>query len=57
MYNESTLSFGVVPPLVATSTVAVLPATGADTITTLGGAVFAGLVTWAVIYLYKMKQA
>lgn len=56
MYTESTLTSGVVPPLVTTGTIAVLPATGADTITTLALGVFAGLSAWAIIYLYTIKR-
>lgn len=56
MYTESTLTSGVVPPLVTTGTIAVLPATGTDTITTLAIGVFAGLSAWAIIYLYTTKH-
>lgn len=53
MYGEVQGS-SIVPPAVATGTVAVLPATGADVITSLAVAVGAGLVTWGAVYLYKV---
>lgn len=53
MYDNSTLGASVIPPVVATGTVAVLPATGVDFITTLAIAVAAGLVAWGSVYFYK----
>lgn len=56
MYTESTLTSGIVPPIVTTGTIALLPATGADTITSLAVGVLAGLTAWAIIYLYTTKH-
>lgn len=53
MYGEVNGS-SIVPPVVATGSVAVLPATGADVLTTLAIAVGAGLITWAALYYYKV---
>lgn len=49
MYGE-VQGTSVIPPVVAGGTVAVLPATGADFLTSAALAVAAGLVTWGVVY-------
>lgn len=56
MYGEVQGS-SIVPPAVAGGAVVVLPATGADFITSAALAVAAGLVTWGVIYFYKVVLA
>ena len=54
MYTDQSGGFGAaVPPIVASGAVTVLPATGADTITTLAGTVAIGLATWGALYMYR----
>lgn len=55
MYGELP-GTSVVPPVVAGATVVALPATGADFVTSAALAVAAGLVTWGVIYFYKVVR-
>lgn len=52
--NNSTTA--IVPAVLGTGTAAVLPATGADVITSLAIAVAAGLVTWGVIYFISSRS-
>ena len=54
MYGEVTTT-SVVPPVVATGTAVVLPATGADTLTSLAATLAAGLAAWGIVYLYVAK--
>ena len=55
MYGE-VQGTSVVPAAVAVGTVAVLPATGADFLTSAALAVAAGLVTWGAVYFLKVVR-
>ena len=48
MYGDNPTA--VLPPVVAGTSVAVLPATGADFLMSAALAVAAGLATWGVVY-------
>lgn len=52
MYGEN-LGPAVVPVVAGASTVAVMPTTGASTVTSIATAVAVGLVTWGVVYYYR----
>lgn len=56
MYGEPQILPAVTGPLVTVGTAAVLPATGADFITTAATAVAAGLVTWGAVYFFKVVR-
>ena len=55
MYGENPTPV-VVPIVAGVSTVAVLPATGADFLTSAALAVAAGLVTWGAVYFLKVVR-
>ena len=55
MYSQDVLG-STAPVVVTTGTVAVLPSTGADFITSAALAVAAGLVTWGVVYFVKVVR-
>jgi len=55
MYGE-VQGTSLIPPVVAGGAVAVLPATGADFLTSAAFAVAAGLITWGVVYFIKASK-
>ena len=56
MYGE--VPGSAVVPVVSTLGVAtVLPTTGADGVVTIASALAAGLLTWGVVYYYKVVRA
>lgn len=54
MYGEVPIA-SAVPPVIATGTAIVLPATGMNTAVSIAGTIGAGLATWAIVYLYMLK--
>ncbi len=56
MYTNASLAGNLVPPAAAVGTVAVLPNTGVESITTVAVALFIGLCVWAIIYFYRLRQ-
>lgn len=56
MYGEVPGS-AVVPVVTTLGAATALPQTGADGIVTIAGALAAGLLTWGVVYYYKVVRA
>ena len=53
MYGEGNSVSTIAPPLTTMGTVTLLPATGADPVTSIAISIAAGLVVWGAAYLIQ----
>ena len=54
MYGDNPIGpAAVVPVVTAAGTAAMLPETGASSVTSIAAALFAGLIAWGVVYYYR----